>query len=743
MAYLTKEGEIRTADPEKIDMPEIGELNRHIAELESFIEKTKRVRNHRAAEMDTLARSVKNDIDQLMYLVYLNVYLFRLNNYYDYDYTRNQDVTPIDIYKMVQSGEMPNIWAPVKAKKYNKVYNTGRTSKDAYYLLASFGDKFSEKGSNIYNYSDTVNKFHAYVKEMYTWTRTSIFYDIIKELNNDSRTGRKLLTADCINPNKIENISRINPVIYSIDLSGNYTGNPSAIRYRATYMKDRQWDFSYADGRYDNAANYTRKAGGYERVDIMRDDLFFKPLTTDLEFMTEYFLRYGVFTGLVEFDNASSYFSRYGQFEAVKFLGDIGSIVEKFVQVVKRIVRLPTPEEETKITIPNTVFKKIDYVGQLLRQYGGEERIRLRGKSPTVESFMKKLFVQVGIRLNELANYNPIINGSNFIPIFGVNGSIPRLEKDTKKVYSIFSPINGYTDTKDRFFVTHKGTEDTSIRLEYARFAENSDRVSLLDINSLPGDLLTRAEKLFKEPHDFSREHESIRLNSITENQEFRERFLSRFGEYPDTRHMIAISVAEMVLRYLLGSVRTSMVPRLRYEVLHPKLLENLNNTFNTNFPYGTKFVYIAFYTSLDTRVTVNEYSYGNRITDFIEKYINTGYSNKWGVKDTEILKTIKKLEGLSGNSLINDESVKIISDTIYQVVINLINESARGVSLNDGNTRVRELSVIEIEGENVKSFKERIERDLEIYPYRNDEDLKRHILLPLLDDMRKNSDFN
>lgn len=742
MAYLDIGGNIRTADPEKIDMPEIGEFHEHLATLEGFVQKTKRARNFRAAEMDTLARSVKNGIDQLMYLVYLNVYLFRLNNYYDYDYTRNQDVTPIDIYKMVQSGEMANIWSPVKAKKYNKVYNTGRTSRDAYYLLASFGNKFSEKGSNIYNYSDTVNKFHTYVKEMYTWMKND-FYDIIKELNNESRIGRKLLTADCTNPNRIENISRINPVIYSLDLNDNYTGNPSAVRYRAAYMKNRSWDYVYADGRNDNAANYIHRNDGYERVDIMRDDLFFKPLNTDLELMTEYFLRYGVFTGLVEFGNTSSYFSRYGQFEAIKFLEDIGSLVEKFVQAVKRIVRLPTPEEETKITIPNTVFKKIDYAGQMLRQYGGEERIRLRGKSPTVESFMKKLFVQVGIRLNELANYNPIINGSNFIPIIGVNGSIPRVEKDSKKIYSIFSPINGYTDTKDRFFVTHKGTEDTSIRLEYARFAENSDRISLLDINSLPGDLLARAEKLFKEPYNFEREHESIRLNSITENQEFRERFMSRFGEYPDTRHMISISVVEMVLRYLLGSVRTSMVPRLRYEVLHPKLLESINSTFNTNFPYGTKFVYIVFYTSFDTRVTVNEYSYGNRITDFIEKYINTGYSNKWGVKDTEILKTIKKLEGLSGNAVLNDDSVKVISDTIYQVVINLISESARGASLNDGNTRLRGSPVFEIENENIKTFKGRIENDLVTYPYRGDEDIKRHLFLPLLDDMRKNSDFS
>lgn len=742
MAYLDIGGNIRTTDPEKIDMPEIGEFHEHLTTLESFVEKTKRARNFRAAEMDTLARSVKNGIDQLMYLVYLNVYLFRLNNYYDYDYTRNQDVTPIDIYKMVQSGEMANIWSPVKAKKYNKVYNTGRTSRDAYYLLASFGNKFSEKGSNIYNYGDTVNKFHAYVKEMYTRMKND-FYDIIKELNNESRIGRKLLTADCINPNRIENISRINPVIYSLDLSNNYTGNPSAVRYRAAYMKNRSWDYVYADGRNDNAANYIHRNNGHERVDIMRDDLFFKPLNTDLELMTEYFLRYGVFTGLVEFGNASSYFSRYGQFEAIKFLEDIGSLVEKFVQAVKRIVRLPTPEEETKITIPNTVFKKIDYVGQMLRQYGGEERIRLRGKSPTVESFMKKLFVQVGIRLNELANYNPIINGSNFIPIIGVDGSIPRVEKDSKKIYSIFSSINGYTDTNDRFFVTHKGTEDTSIRLEYARFADNSDRISLLDINSLPGDLLARAEKLFKEPYNFEREHRSIRLNSITENQEFRERFMSRFGEYPDTRHMISISVVEMVLRYLLGSVRTSMVPRLRYEVLHPKLLESINSTFNTNFPYGTKFVYIAFYTSFDTRVTVNEYSYGNRITDFIEKYINTGYSNKWGVKDTEILKTIKKLEGLSGNAVLNDDSVKVISDTIYQVVINLISESARGVSLNDDNTRLRGSPVFEIENENIKTFKGGIENDLVTYPYRGDEELKRHLFLPLLDDMRKNSDFS
>ena len=126
-----------------------------------------------------------------------------------------------------------------------------------------------------------------------------------------------------------------------------------------------------------------------------------------------------------------------------------------------------------------------------------------------------------------------------------------------------------------------------------------------------------------------------------------------------------------------------------------------------------------------------------------IEKYINTGYSNKWGVKDTEILKTIKKLEGLSGKAVLNDDSVKVISDTIYQVVINLISESARGASLNDGNTRLRGSPVFEIENENIKTFKGRIENDLVTYPYRGDEDIKRHLFLPLLDDMRKNSDFS
>lgn len=748
MAYLDRNGEIRTDDQNQKDMPEPGILPTLLSSLESFANNAKRARQLDQNGVNGLVRTVVSDVNRNMYLAYLNLYLFRLNNFYDYDYTRNQEVSTMEIYKMVQTGEMANIWAPIKAKKYNKVYNPWPYAVNDNIVQAPRGDTFSDRGSVIFSYEEMVNNFFNYVKSLYSLNTE--FYNLVGDINKRGATGKIINKDDLRNPGTIDRFHRINPIIYTFSFNGHiyhdYTAEqvkePKKVLYgNFLIMKERNYipEASYKDNKINYNILYRN-----EREDIAYRDLFFKPLNDDYRAMTDGFLRYATYVSLFDLTKANSFYGTYGQQEAILFCESLASFIEKFVSHARKISRLPTPAEETPVIVPNTVFKKINYTGQVINQSGGQNNLRLRGKPITVENFMKKIFVQVGIKLNELANYNPVINGSNFIPIFASNNSEVYVDNGINKVYSIFSPINGYV-SNGRFHVTHKGTEDTSIRLEYARFENNSDRINLLDRNLLPGDLLKRAEKLFKEPYDFESESSITRLNSITENQNFKGRFYEKFGVYPNTTHLIGISVVEMILRYLLGSVRTSMVPRLRYEILHPKLIDCLNRTFNVRIPYGTKFIYIAFHTDRPTKVTSNEHGIGKRITDYIEDYINTGYSNKWGVTDPEIIKSIKKLEDLSGNSILNDESVDVIADVIYKVVINLISESPKGVGEgrpDEDEDRFSHASD-DLQWLTLKSFIGRAEKTLTYSPYQRDRLVKRHILLPLLDDMRKNSDFS
>lgn len=746
MAYLDRNGEIRTDNQNLKDEPEPGILPTLLSSLESFANNAKRARQLDQNGVNGLVRTVVSDINRNMYLAYLNLYLYRLNNFYDYDFTRNQEVSTMEIYKMVQTGEMVNIWAPIKAKKYNKVYNPWPYEVNDYIVQAPRGDTFADKGSTRYGYEEMVDKFFNYVKSLYSLNTE--FYNLVGDINKRGATGKIINKDDLRNPRTIDRFHRINPVIYTFSFNGltyhDYTieqvKEPRKILYgNFLIMQERNY---IRESHYkDNKINYNILYRN-EREDIAYRDLFFKPLNDDYRAMTDGFLRYATYVSLFDLTKANSFYGTYGQQEAILFCESLASFIEKFVSHARKISRLPTPAEETPVIVPNTVFKKINYTEQVINQSGGQNNFRLRGKPITVENFMKKIFVQVGIKLNELANYNPVINGSNFIPIFASDNSEVYVDNDIKKVYSIFSPINGYVNNR-QFHVTHKGTEDTSIRLEYARFENNSDRINLLDRNLLPGDLLKRAEKLFKEPYDFESESSITRLNSVTENQNFKGRFYEKFGVYPNTTHLIGISVVEMILRYLLGSVRTSMVPRLRYEILHPKLIDCLNRTFNVSIPYGTKFIYVAFHTDRPTKVTSNEYGHGRRVTDYIEEYINTGYSNKWGVKDPGILETIKKLEGLSGKTILNDESVNIISDAIYQIIINLISASVKGAGMDkedpdDGQGYSEDTTRL-----TSRSFSRRVNITLGYSPYQRDRVLRRHIDLSLLEDMRKNSDFS
>lgn len=214
-------------------------------------------------------------------------------------------------------------------------------------------------------------------------------------------------------------------------------------------------------------------------------------------------------------------------------------------------------------------------------------------------------------------------------------------------------------------------------------------------------------------------------LTSYLKNSEFVERFKRKYGVVPTRNHFIPISIVELFLRYVVGSIRTSIVNRLRYEPLPKVFLDVLNDELRetANFPLGTKFLYISLYTNdnFDSSTTESN-NHGRKLDRFVGEHINKGYSNKWGVTDPEILEAIKRLERIDDNVVLNKESVDIMIDVMYKLIINYISAPSREDSFRDSVDR-------ELRNANSKPYK--------------DPDIKRHILLPLLDDMRANSDFS
>nr|DAS66430.1 MAG TPA: hypothetical protein [Bacteriophage sp.] len=214
-------------------------------------------------------------------------------------------------------------------------------------------------------------------------------------------------------------------------------------------------------------------------------------------------------------------------------------------------------------------------------------------------------------------------------------------------------------------------------------------------------------------------------LDSYLKNSEFIKKFKRKHGVEPKRNHFIPISIVELFLRYVVGMVKASIINRLRYEPLPKEFLDKLNAELgNTgNFPLGTKFLYISLYTNDDfNSTTTTSNNHGRILSNFADECINKGYSNKWGVTDPEILEAIKRLERIDDNVVLNKEAVDIMVDVMYKIIINYISAPSREDSFRDSVDR-------ELRNANSESYK--------------DPDIKRHILLPLLDDMRANSDFS
>ena len=757
MAYLDDNGNIQTDNQSLIDNSEVGKLPDFLKYLESYVKKMEET-NHTTPPADsaTTVRVVVNTIHRIMVLTYLNLYLYRLNNFYDYNFTENRKISTVEIYKMVQTGVMANIWAPIKVKKYNKVYNIGSYTDDSDAIRAfkGGGGKFNDKDRV---YKETVNNLFEYVKSIYglEWK----FYNIVGMLNENSATGKVLNRDDLLNPNAIDKIHRLNPMIFSYvaDTSaehGYYKVNEESIVQNFYELKQRDYRPIQIQYPHDNEHNYSKRDTN-EREDIMFNYLFYKPLNDDYRAMTDSFLRYATYVSLFDLTKEKSFYAR-GSILEVSFLKDLAKFVRRYVRHAKEIIRLPTPADETTVTVPNTIFKKVNYLEELELNNDRPDREREllpflytnetgleRGKVATVESLMTYLFKNLGLKILHLARYNPAMyigvifgNGNHdekkkcFIPCFGIarNGSVLLDHYGNTRILNPFSVINAkeIIDGESRLMDV-KQRVDHGDYGEFGRYNTESDpgtfgKIDVMMVRSF-NEYIERGIKIFREKLG---EYSYLPgLDSYLKNSEFVERFKRKYGVEPTRNHFIPISIVELFLRYIVGTVKASIINRLRYEPLPKVFLDKLNAELgNTaNFPLGTKFLYISLYTDDDfNSTTTTNNNHGRVLSNFADECINKGYSNKWGVTDPEILEAIKRLEQIGDNVVLNKETVDIMVDVMYKIIINYISAPSREDRFRDSVDR--EL------------------RNANSEPYR-DPDIKRHLLLPLLDDMRANSDFS
>lgn len=753
MAYLDGNGNIQTDNQSTIDNSEVGKLPDFLKYLENYAKKMEETSHTTPpGESATTVRVVVNTIHRIMVLTYLNLYLYRLNNFYDYDYTENRKITTLEIYKMVQTGVMASIWAPIKVKKYNKVYNIGPYTEDSDAIRAfkGGGGKFNDKDRV---YKETVNNLFDYVKSIYglEWK----FYNIVGTLNENSATGRMLNRDDLLNPNAIDKIHRLNPMIFSYvaDTSaehGYYKVNEESIVQNFYELKQRDYRPIQIQYPHDNEHNYNKRDTN-EREDIMFNYLFYKPLNDDYRAMTDSFLRYATYISLFDLTKEKSFYVRDTILE-VSFLKDLAKFIKNYVRHAKEIIRLPTPADETTVTIPNTIFKKVNYLEELENTQSNRERLPFlytnetgleRGKVATVESFMTYLFKNLGLKILHLARYNPamyigdIFGSGNIaskkkciIPCFGMtrNGSIVVDPHGNETIFNPFSALNAKEGVENGLKLMYvRQREDNGDYGEFGRYNGESSpgTFGLIDVMMIRSfnSYIEQGIKIFRQ--ELSEYSSLSGLNSYLKNREFVERFKRKYGIVPTRNHFIPISIVELFLRYIAGTVKASIVNRLRYEPLPRVFLDKLNAELgNTgNFPLGTKFLYISLYTDDNfNSTTTTNHNHGRILSNFADECINKGYSNKWGVTDPEILEAIKRLEQIGDNVVLNKETVDIMVDVMYKIIINYISAPSREDIFRDSVDR-------ELRNANSESYR--------------DPDIKRHLLLPLLDDMRANSDFS
>ncbi len=736
MAYLNESGIITTdTDNSKWVFPELGIIPKLDRNLFNYIAELRNASNLNDEQMNQLTKKVVGDITKDVLLYYFNTCLNRINAFNIYHPVNRNNIDPLQIYKSVEVGDMKDIWSPVRIKNYTVSKDYFGEQNEPYVRVAET-TPYSEMSTE---FALPYKLAYGIIEELFRLrkARRNRFYQAhegflycVKAINELYPLNKRITFEDCtVLFNKNEEFRYINPLFYI--LPGNLTDSVSEEEILSPARKIISNNGIVPIDMISNTGSRNIRDG--KIIDFAINNLYYRPYNEEFGALNERVMRYVLCVALTLLDIGDNPVQRLGRTKLSNYFSEIGECIFNIVSHISILNFIP--KDYGLVTLPNNVFKKVDYL-QLINSNpaNGDYYKNTKtstGDIATVESLVKYLFIKVGLKLNNLASYNPVVNGMNFIPIFGLEGSEVYFGKDCDKdVYSMFNAITGNLKQANGKKYVQLGSdqmaENLNIQNELAnlgtvRNVNNRIEFTLRDKrNQLPGTLNKRANDIFGKQFSYKSLTGYDEFISYLDNNAFKTKFKEKFGIDPTSQHFIPISIAELVIRYLLGSVRTSMVPRLKYEPLHSSLLQVLNRELNTNFPLGTKFLYISFRTDVDSRVTSDIYSHGHRLADYIGENVNKGNSNKWNVTDQEILKTIAKLEKLSVDGTFNEESLKVIADTIYQTTINFLSEPSR-----------------------VESFQTEVDRTMNSKSEYKDPDIKRYLLRPLIDDMRKNSDFN
>lgn len=736
MAYLNESGIITTdTDNSKWVFPELGIIPKLDRNLFNYIAELRNASNLNDEQMNQLAKKVVGDITKDVLLYYFNTCLNRINAFNIYHPVNRNNIDPLQIYKSVEVGDMKDIWSPVRIKNYTVSKDYFGEQNEPYVRVAET-TPYSEMSTE---FALPYKLAYGIIEELFRLrkARRNRFYQAhegflycVKAINELYPLNKRITFEDCtVLFNKNEEFRYINPLFYI--LPGNLTDSVSEEEILSPARKIISNNGIVPIDMISNTGSRNIRDG--KIIDFAINNLYYRPYNEEFGALNERVMRYVLCIALTLLDIGDNPVQRLGRTKLSNYFSEIGECIFNIVSHISILNFIP--KDYGLVTLPNNVFKKVDYL-QLINSNpaNGDYYKNTKtstGNVATVESLAKYLFIKVGLKLNNLASYNPVVNGVNFIPIFGLEGSEVYFGKDCDKdVYSMFNAITGNLKQANGKKYVQLGSdqmaENLNIQNELAnlgtvRNVNNRIEFTLRDKrNQLPGTLNKRTNDIFGKQFSYKSLTGYDEFISYLDNNAFKTKFKEKFGVDPTSQHFIPISIAELAIRYLLGSVRTSMVPRLKYEPLHASLLQVLNRELNTNFPLGTKFLYIAFRTDIDSRVTSDIYSHGHRLADYIGENVNKGFSNKWNVTDQEILKTIAKLERLSVDGTFNEESLKVIADTIYQATINFLSEPSR-----------------------VESFQTEVDKAMNSRSEYRDPDIKRYLLRPLIDDMRKNSDFN
>lgn len=595
MAYLINNGDIESKDPNNPDVPEVENIERYLNSMENFVKRLKRYATsplNSDLDYSQIPYDLTHGTTDTMLLTHLNVYLSRINNFYDYKPTRQQP-TPITVYNNILRGEMKTIWdSKIKVKQYEKIFNItnpkGLNSISPSYFKQSYQDRSLE-------YQQFVQTIHNNVSALYKLRND--FYKLVADINKKGvARSIPLTTDDCINFSSNENFNMLNPHSFVQYYSTtNVSSNNVKIYINgevSTYLKDKPAYMEKIDfgGRFnvDRTKNII--------IDNKWFGPFFKHLNDDLKSEKDLFARFALYVGIL-LEKFPSLFTNYNgndhKADIKKFSGELASIMERYIAVVRRIIYRPTNEEE--VLVPNTVFKKSNYLEAINKNpVNGnfyKEVTTTRGKPANLESIIREVNKKFGLRLHDLVSLNPLINGKHVIPIFGCDTS--------NTDYSIGDPIydperkivdgteNNVYSLLNPFVISLQG-DNYRISTGTILGSYKNGGFELNEKNKTPGNFLNACRYMLDNPTETSSKHAAVGKQPYT--YAYRR---TTSGEVFESKHMSLIGFAELFIDGVMSFEDISSISFLRYEVLSRELLLPLNKYYGTNFPYGTKFLYI------------------------------------------------------------------------------------------------------------------------------------------------------